>query len=526
MNNLLPVILCGGSGTRLWPLSRQHYPKQMLQLAGNHTMLQSTAMRINKALLPQGWSLENPLVVGQEDCRFLTAEQLQQVGFKDVRILLEPIGRNTAPALTIAALTAIEDGNDPILLVMPADHVIKDENAFQAAIMKALPLAEQGTVVVFGVVPTAAETGYGYIRRGAALNEDGAAQLDAFVEKPDQETARRYVEAGHYLWNSGIYLLRASVWLTHIYAFRPDILEACDAAISGSTHDHSFLRVERGAFADCPSESIDYAVMEPLALVDHAHTLCAVQALDVGWSDVGAWNALMEIGEKDQAGNVLSGDVLALASTNTLVRAENRLVACIGLEDTIVVETADVVLVAHRDQLHHVKEAVASLKSSGRSECDTHRKVQRPWGYYDGIDEGHRFQVKRIVVSPGACLSLQMHHHRAEHWVVVKGTARVTRGAEQFLLSENQSTYIPLGVTHRLENPGLLPLEIIEIQSGAYLGEDDIVRFEDNYCRDTLAEVSNVQINATQTIQPPADMPAQTELRAKLEQLNTVGLHS
>jgi len=493
MNHLLPVILCGGSGTRLWPLSRQHYPKQMLQLAGSHTMLQATALRINKNFLPEGWQLELPLVVGQEDCRFLTAEQLLQVGLKGVRILLEPAGRNTAPALTIAALTAMADGSDPVMIVMPADHVIKDEKSFQLAITQALPLAENGIVVAFGVMPTSAEIGYGYIRYGESVNQDGAVQLTEFVEKPDHETALQYLADGHYLWNSGIYLLRASVWLNQIKRFRPDILLACEEAISDGSTDHSFIRVDREAFIDCPSESIDYAVMEPLAHTDREHKLCAVQPLNVGWSDVGAWNALMEIGEKDNNGNVLSGDVLAMASKDTLVRSENRLVACIGMQDVVVVETADVVLVAHRDHLHLVKDAVAQLKSAGRTECDLHRKVQRPWGYYDGIDEGHRFQVKRIVVSPGACLSLQMHHHRAEHWVVVKGTAKVTRGIEHFLLTENQSTYIPLGVIHRLENPGLVPLEIIEVQSGAYLGEDDIVRFEDNYNRDAMPALNHAQ---------------------------------
>lgn len=490
MNHLLPVILCGGSGTRLWPLSRQHYPKQMLQLAGTHTMLQATVLRVNKAFLPEDWQLQSPLVVGQEDCRFLTAEQLVQVGMKGARILLEPLGRNTAPALTIAALMAVADGKDPVMIVMPADHVIKDESAFQLALLHALPIADGGVVVAFGVNPTSAEIGYGYIRRGEDINEAGAAQLIEFVEKPKRDVATQYLAKGNYLWNSGIYLLRASVWLKQIKRFRPNILLACDAAVNAATADQNFIRVERAAFTDCPSESIDYAVMEPLAHTDREHKLCAVQSLDVGWSDVGAWNALMDIGEKDKNGNVLTGDVLAIDINNTLVRSENRLVACIGMQDVVVVETADVVLVAHRDHLHLVKDAVAQLKLLGRSECDMHRKVQRPWGSYDGIDEGHRFQVKRIVVSPGACLSLQMHHHRAEHWVVVKGTAKVTRGVEQFLLTENQSTYIPLGVTHRLENPGLLPLEIIEVQSGAYLGEDDIVRFEDNYSRDDLPNKS------------------------------------
>jgi mannose-1-phosphate guanylyltransferase/mannose-6-phosphate isomerase len=465
----------------------------MLQLNGSNTMLQSTALRIDKSSLPEDWQLDLPLVVGQEDCRFLTAEQLLQVGFKDLRILLEPAGRNTAPALTIAALTATADDGDPVMIVMPADHVIKDEQSFKHALMQALPLAEKGIVVAFGVNPTSAEVGYGYLKCGENIHENGATQLTEFVEKPDHETALQYLAEGNYLWNSGIYLLRASVWLNQIKRFRPDILLACEEAVSESTTDHYFIRVDREAFIDCPSGSIDYAVMEPLAHTDREHKLCAVQPLNAGWSDVGAWNALMEIGEKDNNGNVLSGDVLAMASNGTLVRSESRLVACIGLQDVVVVETADVVLVAHRDHLHLVKDAVAQLKSAGRSECDIHRKVQRPWGSYDGIDEGHRFQVKRIVVSPGACLSLQMHHHRAEHWVVVKGTAKVTRGIEQFLLTENQSTYIPLGVTHRLENPGLVPLEIIEVQSGAYLGEDDIVRFEDNYNRDALPNINHAQ---------------------------------
>ncbi len=483
MTNLLPVILCGGAGTRLWPLSRQQFPKQMLMLAGEHTMLQSTALRISETTLPRLWQLEPPLIVGQEDCRFLTLDQLKQVGLKGMRILLEPVGRNTAPALTIAALTALVDDVDPVMLVMPADHVVKETARFELALMEALPLAAQGRVVTFGVVPTAPETGYGYICCGARITQDGATEITRFVEKPDRETAQRYLADGHYLWNSGIYLMRASVWLTQIERFRPDILAACRLAMEKGTSDNDFLRAGREAFIACPAESIDYAVMEPLSAADTEHVLGAVQPLDAGWSDVGAWNALMDIGQKDHDGNVLAGDVLALASHNTLVRAESRLVTCIGMQDAVVVETADAVLVANRDQLHLVKDAVAQLKSAGRTEYDAHRKVHRPWGYYDGVDSGHRFQVKRIVVSPGACLSLQMHYHRAEHWIVVMGTAKVTRGDEEFLLTENQSTYIPVGMVHRLQNPGVVPLEIIEVQSGAYLGEDDIVRFHDNYQR-------------------------------------------
>ena len=499
---LTPVILCGGSGTRLWPLSRQQYPKQMLKLAGDYTMLQSTALRIDKSAMPLGWELDPPLVVAQEDCRFLTAEQLRQIDMAGARILLEPVGRNTAPALTIAALTALttmgntdNDSQDPMLIVMPADHVITHQERFQAALIAALPLAMEGRLVTFGIVPTAAETGYGYIRCGAKIQANsadcGAAEIAHFVEKPDLETARSYVADTHYLWNSGIFLMLASTWLTQIQRFRPDILTACREAMLVSTTDNDFTRVGRAAFMACPSESIDYAVMESLTSDNDSSdstALGVVQPLDAGWSDVGAWNALWDLGDKDDDGNVLAGDVLALASHNTLVRAESRLVACIGMQDTVVIETPDAVLVAHKDQLHLVKDAVARLKLEGRSECDTHRKVHRPWGYYDGIDAGHRFQVKRIVVSPGASLSLQMHHHRAEHWVVVMGTAKVTRGEEQFLLTENQSTYIPLGIVHRLENPGVLPLEIIEVQSGAYLGEDDIVRFQDNYRRDALLD--------------------------------------
>lgn len=508
MNGLLPVILCGGSGTRLWPLSRQQYPKQMLTLSGSHTMLQATALRVHETGLPDDWQLLPPLVIGQEDCRFLTRDQLQQVGLNASRILLEPAGRNTAPALTIAALASLAGGNDPVMIVMPADHVIIAEDRFQQALVQALQLAEQGRVVTFGVLPTMAETGYGYIRCGQRIDHHAASEIIQFVEKPDRDTAQKYVADGHYWWNSGIYLMRASIWLTQIERFRPDILQACRHAAAKGTSDDEFMRVDRSAFMACPSESIDYAVMEPLTASDHAHQFSAVQPLDAGWSDVGAWNALMEIGEKDHDGNVLEGDVMALASHNTLVRAESRLVACIGMEDTVVVETADVVLVAHRDQLHLVKDAVALLKSAGRPECDAHRKVHRPWGYYDGIDAGHRFQVKRIVVSPGSCLSLQMHHHRAEHWIVVSGTAKVTRGNEQFLLTENQSTYIPLGVVHRLENPGIVALEIIEVQSGAYLGEDDIVRFQDHYRRDGLPAGGPVnQLDLADT--PPAEAEIQ-----------------
>ncbi|HEU4708772.1 MAG TPA: mannose-1-phosphate guanylyltransferase/mannose-6-phosphate isomerase [Methylophilaceae bacterium] len=485
---ILPVILCGGSGTRLWPLSRQQHPKQMLNLAGEHTMLQATAMRISGPALPSEWEVKSPLVIGQEECRFLTAEQLRQIGRPATAIILEPVGRNTAPALTVASLfIRAEEEEDPVMVVMPADHVIAEPEHFCEALSHAVALADQGRIVTLGIKPTLPETGYGYIRRGNPIGETGGDEIAEFVEKPDSETAERYLADGNYFWNSGIYVLRASTWLAQIERFRPDILKACRTAMDTSARDSDFVRVGKAAFAACPSDSIDYAVMERLATLQSGsddRDLVAVVPLDAGWSDVGAWNALWELGDKNADGNVLEGDVFAMNSHNNLVRAENRLVACIGMEDTVVVETADAVLVANRNQLHLVKDAVAKLKADGRTECDSHRKVQRPWGNYDSIDSGHRFQVKHIVVSPGASLSLQMHHHRAEHWIVVTGTARVTRGDEQFLLTENQSTYIPLGTVHRLENPGVVPLEMIEVQSGTYLGEDDIVRFQDHYGRD------------------------------------------
>lgn len=490
MMKILPVILCGGSGTRLWPLSRQQHPKQMLTLSGSHTMLQATALRIAESAMPAAWEIAPPLVIGQEECRFLTAEQLRQIGRAASAIILEPVGRNTAPALTVASLFAAdEQEEDPVMVVMPADHIIAQPERFCEALSHAVTLAAEGRIVTLGVKPTMPETGYGYIRFGAKIGDSEGSEIAEFVEKPDAATAEQYLAEGNYLWNSGIYILRASTWLAQIERFRPDILAACRVAMETSARDSDFVRVGKVAFSACPSDSIDYAVMERLATTHSEQKdrdLVAVVPLDAGWSDVGAWNALWELGEKDADGNVLEGDVFVLDSHNNLVRAENRLVACIGLENSVVVETPDAILVASRDKLHLVKDAVAKLKAEGRTECDSHRKVQRPWGNYDSIDSGSRFQVKHIVVSPGASLSLQMHHHRAEHWIVVTGTARVTRGDEQFLLTENQSTYIPLGTVHRLENPGVVPLEMIEVQSGTYLGEDDIVRFQDHYGRDHL----------------------------------------
>jgi len=480
MTYLQPVILSGGSGTRLWPLSREQYPKQLLPLVGADTMLQATALRIRDG--GDDYALiEEPVVVCNEEYRFITAEQLRAAGRPSKHIVLEPFGRNTAPALTLAALLAHRDKGDPILLVMPADHVIRDVDAFQAAIRQGIPHAVAGAMVTFGIVADHPETGYGYIRRGKAV--DGAYVIDSFVEKPDAATARRYIDAGDYLWNSGLFMMRASVWLRAMDHFQPAMAEACRAAFDGGRQDLDFYRIDKAAFEACPADSIDYAVMEKLAGASALGIEGRIIPLAAGWSDVGAWDALWEVSEKDAAGNVARGDVMLVQASNNLVFAQERLVACVGIDNLVIVETSDAVMVADKGNMQEVKQIVARLKEQERCEAVTHRKIHRPWGWYDSIDAGERFQVKRIVVNPGCTLSLQMHHHRAEHWIIVKGTARITRGEEVFLLSENQSTYIPLGVTHRLENPGKFPLEMIEVQSGSYLGEDDIVRFEDTYGR-------------------------------------------
>ncbi|MDD5175728.1 MAG: mannose-1-phosphate guanylyltransferase/mannose-6-phosphate isomerase [Sterolibacterium sp.] len=480
---LLPVVLCGGSGTRLWPLSREQYPKQLLALTGDHTMLQDTVLRLNDQI---GWDdaeILAPLVVSNEEYRFITAEQLRQVNVKPQALILEPCGRNTAPALTLAALYALSHGEDPLLVVMPADHIMNDVAAFREAVHLGVACAERGQLVTFAIKPSEAHTGYGYIRAGATL-ADGVSELAEFVEKPDRITAERYLASGNYFWNSGIFMLKASLWMQQIRRFRPDIAQACEAAMAGSEIDQDFVRANREVFAACPADSVDYAVMERLtADGTQGVSPAVVIPLVAQWSDVGAWSALWDIGRKDEAGNVLRGDVLAVDTEDSLVISQGRLVACVGLRDSVVVETPDAVLVAHRDRIQQVKEIVLKLRADKRPESDAHRKVHRPWGWYDSIDNGERFQVKRIVVKPGASLSLQMHHHRAEHWVVVTGTARVTCGEEVSILSENQSTYIPLGIMHRLENPGKVHLEIIEVQSGTYLGEDDIVRFQDTYGR-------------------------------------------
>jgi mannose-1-phosphate guanylyltransferase/mannose-6-phosphate isomerase len=480
-----PVILSGGSGTRLWPLSREKYPKQLLPLIGEDSLLQATVRRVEGIC---GADLAPPMVVCNEEYRFVIAEQLRVMG-KPGPIVLEPMGRNTAPALTLAALAATRDGADPVLLVMPADHVIVDVVAFQTAVQRGAQLAEQGVVVTFGITPDAPETGYGYIQAGAAFGSDASRRIARFVEKPDLETARQYVQDGNYLWNSGLFVLQASVWLSALAVCRPDILQACKQAWAQGNSDGEFMRVDKAAFAACPSDSIDYAVMERIAAGEDstlAHAALpqgVVIPLSAGWSDVGAWEALWQVLPKDDQGNVAQGDVMLQDSRNTLAMSDGRLIACVGVDNLIVVETADAVLVAHKDHTQDVKKIVDRLKQAGRTEGQIHRKVARPWGSYDSVDYGERFQVKRIVVNPGACLSLQMHHHRAEHWIVVSGTAKVTKGEQTFLMSENESTYIPLGTTHRLENPGRVPLEMIEVQSGSYLGEDDIVRFEDVYGR-------------------------------------------
>ena len=476
---LQPVILSGGSGTRLWPLSREQYPKQLLALVGEETMLQATAGRLAGfgGRLPVA---QAPIVVCNEEYRFVTAEQLRAVGRASRDIVLEPIGRNTAPALTLAALAAQEA--DPVLLVMPADHVIRDLTGFQKAIDDGIPAALEGAIVTFGIVPTHAETGYGYIRCGAD-RADGSKAIAAFVEKPDAATAQRYLDSGDYLWNSGLFMVKASVWLKAMAQLQPAMSAACAAAWAGGSRDADFVRVDKALFQACPSDSIDYAVMEKLSATDGLGIAGCVVPMSAGWSDVGAWDALWQIADKDASGNVARGDVLFEDSRNTLVYAQDRMVACVGLDDAVIVETPDAVLVARKDKTQNVKQIVAALKAGSRSQASAHRKIHRPWGWYDSIDNGERFQVKRIVVNPGARLSLQMHHHRAEHWIVVKGTAEVTNGEKTFLLGENESTYIPLGHVHRLANPGKLPLEIIEVQSGSYLGEDDIVRFEDNYGR-------------------------------------------
>jgi mannose-1-phosphate guanylyltransferase len=463
--------MAGGTGSRLWPLSRQLSPKQFLQLDGDKTMLQATLERL------AGLSCEPPVLICNEEHRFMAAEQLRQIGVEGATILLEPQGRNTAPAIALAAIQATCDGEDPVLLVLPADHLIQDQPAFQAAIGTALEQAQAGRLVTFGIVPSCPETGYGYIKtRPLGDNSSAALKVAEFVEKPDMARAQAYVDSKDYFWNSGMFMFRASCYLAELEAFRPEMLHCCRQAIAGAKEDLDFVRLDPKAFADCASESIDYAVME--------HTREAVLVpLDAGWSDIGSWSALADVSAKDAEGNVLKGDVLTKDCRQILAYAEHRLVAAVGVEDLVIVETRDAVLVARKDRVQDVKCIVEQLKQQGRTEHINHRQVYRPWGCFDAIDAGSRYQVKHITVKPGAKLSVQMHHHRAEHWVVVSGTAKVTNGEKTYLVTENQSTYIPIGQIHSLENPGRVPLELIEVQSGSYLGEDDIVRLEDLYGR-------------------------------------------
>lgn len=465
---ILPVIMAGGSGSRLWPLSRDLMPKQFLQLNGSQTMLQATLNRLVdiKATVP--------LVICNEHHRFIAAEQLRQINQLDNNILLEPVGRSTAPAIALAAMAALQKGHDPLLLVLAADHVIANTAAFTAAVNQAAIFADSDKLVTFGIVPITPETGYGYIQRGEAV--ESGFSVASFVEKPNLEVAQQYLSSGEYYWNSGMFMFKASVYLTELKQHRPDIFAACEQAMTEVSPDLDFIRVNKDAFMACPDDSIDYAVMEKTAAA-------IVVPLDAGWNDVGAWSSLWEISEKDSNGNVHQGDVLSTASSNNYIFAETSLVATVGLENVVVVQTKDAVLVAAKDKVQDVKAIVQQLKSAGRTEHKIHREVYRPWGKYDSIDSGQRYQVKRITVKPGEKLSIQMHHHRAEHWIVVSGTANVTVDGKDTLLSENQSIYIPLGAIHALENPGKIPLELIEVQSGSYLGEDDIVRFSDRFGR-------------------------------------------
>ena len=521
---LYPVVLAGGSGTRLWPLSRESYPKQFLPLMGERTMVQDTLCRLDGMA-----DIADPVVVCNEEHRFLLADQMRELARQPLAIVLEPVGRNTAPALTLAALRLAEVGRisyeDPVMLATPADHVIDDLKAFQTAVRAGLAYAESGQIVTFGVVPDAPETGYGYIRRGRRLEEplnDGSGQtacprggerpngkappqvtvyaMSGFVEKPDLETAKAYLQTGDYLWNSGIFMMRVSVWLSTLERHRPDIVGACRDAYAKGDLDGDFFRPSVTEFTKCPSDSIDYAVMEGVAgalevngsacgplggrSTPVASARCAVVPLDAGWSDIGAWSALWKSRRRDADGNVIEGDVYAHSTRDALLVARSRLLATVGLENVIVVETGDAVLVARRDSVQEVKEIIQRLKADGRRETEVHRKVHRPWGSYEIVDAGPGFQVRRLTINAGASISLHVHRHRTEHWVVVNGRARATRGDEVCFLTENQSAYVPSGTTHRLENPGKAPLEIVEVQSGSHLGEDDVVRLHDSHNRD------------------------------------------
>jgi mannose-1-phosphate guanylyltransferase/mannose-6-phosphate isomerase len=468
---IIPVILSGGSGTRLWPLSRKMHPKQLLPLVSDTTMLQDTITRLTGSP-----DIDHAMVICNDDYRFMVAEQVKETEISSNEIILEPVGRNTAPAIALAAFNAIRDGEDPVLLVLPADHVIADVDTFQSALQVGKQQSEAGKLVTFGIVPDVPETGFGYIKAHATGEQQSCYDVDQFVEKPDAETAASYIADGHYYWNSGMFMFRASTYLAALKQHSPGIYEASEAAFNAATRDLDFIRVGVEEFENCPSDSIDYAVMEK---VDNA----VVIPVDIGWNDVGSWSALHDVGDVDAEGNLLIGDVKSAMTSGSYVRANNRLVVTLGVDNMIVVDTDDALLVASRDNVQDIKTVVEQLNAENREEVNLHKCVYRPWGHYQQIDSGPHFQAKRITVTPGATLSLQMHHHRSEHWIVVSGTAKVTRGEEEFVLSENESTYIPLGMKHRLENIGKIPLKLIEVQTGSYLGEDDIVRFEDIYGR-------------------------------------------
>lgn len=471
---IYPIIVAGGNGTRLWPLSRSNYPKQFIRLCGEHSLLQETLLRLN------GVNHQPPMIICNEENRFITAEQVKQLQLTNSKILLEPVGRNTAPAIALAAFIARQQGDDPLLLVLAADHVIQDCEAFHAAVRQAIDLAADDKLVTFGVVPEHAETGYGYIRRGevAAVSSSGevAFHVDAFTEKPDKDTAERYIASGDFYWNSGMFMFKASCYLAELKQHRPDIYQACQEAVTELTQDFDFIRINKEAFIRCPDDSIDYAVMEKTKDA-------VIVPLDAGWSDVGGFAALWQLASKDTENNVLRGEVFTHNSQDLYVHSDDKLVAVVGAKDLVIINTKDAVLVVHKDHTQDIKHIVGQLKLANRPEVNVHREVHRPWGKYDSVDQGPRFQVKRITVKPGAKLSVQMHHHRAEHWIVVSGTAKVTINGIEQLITENQSVYIPVTAVHALENPGNLALELIEVQSGSYLGEDDIVRFEDRYGR-------------------------------------------